>query len=155
MPVKEGLSREWEKMGKGKSILLPRHLYRIPAEGVAQIRSGSFPFQRSGFKTILPTSNNLTKHNPSQVYPIAWALVNSRCRRLTIKNNSHRNISITFDQISRYHRRAQRVYKVNHHSGLNFPCKRWSYTRVPHFISLCSWLWQVGRSCGPNRSIYL
>ena len=56
-----------------KSFLLPCPLYRLPAEGVAQIKGGLSHLKQSGLKVGPLVLKDLIKEkNPSQVYPAAW-----------------------------------------------------------------------------------
>lgn len=63
--------------------MLPRPLYRLPAEGAAQVKGGSSHLKRPRLKEGLPTSDDLIKKNiPSWVYLAAWVLVNSGCSQV-------------------------------------------------------------------------
>jgi hypothetical protein len=63
-----------------------RHIF--PLQKI-QIKDRSFLLKRSGLKMGLPTSNDLRKKNPSQVYPAAWVLVNSRYSQTDDQSNHH------------------------------------------------------------------
>jgi hypothetical protein len=67
----ERMSLQQEQGQSGKEQKLPSSmsLYRQPPESVAQIKGGSSHLKNSGLKVGLPTSNNLIKKNPLQVYP--------------------------------------------------------------------------------------
>jgi hypothetical protein len=58
MPAKEWMC--WQSEGKqeknGQTLLSPMPFYRLPAEGMAQIKGGSSYLKRSGLKVDLPTS---------------------------------------------------------------------------------------------------
>jgi hypothetical protein len=67
-------------------------LYRLPAEGVAQIRVYLPTSNRSIFRVGLPTSNVLIKKNPSQVYLDTWSKLNLDKVKLKTKNSHLRNM---------------------------------------------------------------
>jgi hypothetical protein len=74
--------RDRDRERKIEHFLLPCHFYRLPGGDITQIKDGSFYLRRSRLKMNLPTYSDLIKkHNPLQVDPTIWVLVNSRCSR--------------------------------------------------------------------------
>lgn len=71
------------KAGKErKRFLFPCPLCGLPAEGVVQSKAGPSHLRRCRLEVDRPSSNHLIKKSPSQVRPVAWVLVNSRCSRV-------------------------------------------------------------------------
>ena len=58
------------KQAKKVSFLFPCPLYRLPTEGVLQIKDASSHLKSCGLKLYIPMSNDwIKKKNPSQVLP--------------------------------------------------------------------------------------